>query len=106
MGIAKELAGRIGAFSYDVLPDEAVLWAKTAILDTVGVTLAGSGEECVRILESVHGIGDGGGPCLVFGRAARTGPLDAGLINGTASHALDFDDMAPSIGGHPSVPAK
>ena len=104
MGIAKELAGRIGAFSYDVLPDEAVLWAKTAILDTVGVTLAGSGEECVRILESVHGIGDGGGPCLVFGRAARTGPLDAGLINGTASHALDFDDMAPSIGGHPSVP--
>ena len=104
MGIAKELAGRIGAFSYDVLPDEAVLWAKTAILDTVGVTLAGSGEECVRILESVHGIGDGGGPCLVFGRAARTGPLDAGLINGTASHALDFDDVAPSIGGHPSVP--
>ena len=73
MGIAKELAGRIGAFSYDVLPDEAVLWAKTAILDTVGVTLAGSGEKCVRILESVHGIGDGGGPCLVFGRAARPG---------------------------------
>ena len=71
MTIAKQLAGRIRAFTYDGLPDEAVTWAKTAILDTVGVTLAGSREECVRILESVHGIG--GGPCLVFGRAARTG---------------------------------
>ena len=104
MTIAKQLAGRIRAFRYDGLPDEAVTWAKTAILDTVGVTLAGSREECVRILESVQGIGDGDGACLVFGRAARTGPLDAGLINGTASHALDFDDVAPSIGGHPSVP--
>jgi 2-methylcitrate dehydratase PrpD len=104
MGIAGELAARIKAFRYDDLPDEAVLWAKTAILDTVGVTLAGSREECVRILESLHGIGEGDGPCLVFGRAARTGPLDAALINGTASHALDFDDVAPSIGGHPSVP--
>lgn len=104
MTIAKQLAGRIRAFRYDGLPDEAVTWAKTAILDTVGVTLAGSREECVRILESVHGIGDGGGECLVFGRAARTGPLDAGLINGTASHALDYDDFSSILGGHQSVP--
>ena len=104
MSIARELARRIKALEYGDLPADAVKWAKTAFLDTVGVTLAGSREECVRILESVHGIGDGGGECLIFGRDTRTGPLDAGLINGTASHALDFDDVAPSIGGHPSVP--
>jgi 2-methylcitrate dehydratase PrpD len=30
--------------------------------------------------------------------------LDAALINGTASHALDFDDCNNTIGGHPSAP--
>ena len=104
MTIAKELARRIGAFRFDDLPEDAVAWAKTAILDTMGVTLAGAGEDCVRILENVQGIGAAPGPCLVFGGATRTGPLDAVLINGTASHALDFDDVAPGIGGHPSVP--
>ena len=108
MGIAAELARRIIAFRYDDLPEDAVAWAKTAILDTVGVTLAGAGEECVRIVERIQGIDGGGGsssgPCLIFGSDVRTGPLDAVLINGTASHALDFDDFAKSIGGHPSVP--
>jgi 2-methylcitrate dehydratase PrpD len=102
MSIARELARRIKAFRYDDLPDDAVAWAKTAILDTVGVTLAGSVEDCVRIVEHVQAPGPG--PCLIFGRTARTNPLDAALINGTASHALDFDDFAITIGGHPSVP--
>jgi len=102
MSIARELAHRIKAFRYDDLPDEAVVWAKMAILDTIGVTLAGAGEDCVRILEHVQSPGPG--PCQVFGGAVRTNPLDASLINGTASHALDFDDFAITIGGHPSVP--
>src|SRR5262249_49876494 len=33
-----------------------------------------------------------------------TGMLDAALINGTASHALDFDDMSNPLGGHPTAP--
>ncbi|MFQ5764176.1 MAG: MmgE/PrpD family protein [Rhodospirillales bacterium] len=104
MTIARELARRIRAFRFADLPDDAIRWARTAILDTVGVALAGSGEDCVSILERTEGIGGAPGPCLVFGRAARTSALDATLINGTASHALDFDDVAPGIGGHPSVP--
>jgi len=104
MTIANELAQKIQAFRYDDLPEAAVAWAKIGILDTVGVTLAGAGEECVRIVKSVQGVGDGSaGPCLVFG-GGRASALDAALINGTASHALDFDDFAISIGGHPSVP--
>jgi 2-methylcitrate dehydratase PrpD len=30
--------------------------------------------------------------------------LDAAVINGTAAHALDYDDVGSSIGGHPSIP--
>jgi len=102
VNIAGELARRIGAFRYDDLPEGAIAWAKTAILDTVGVTLAGAVEDCVRIVETVQA--PGLGPCLIFGGSSRTSPLDAALINGTASHALDFDDFAITIGGHPSVP--
>jgi 2-methylcitrate dehydratase PrpD len=102
VSIAGELAKRIKAFRYDDLPKDAVIWAKTAILDTVGVMLAGSIEDCVGLVERVQT--PGSGPCLIFGRTDRTNPLDAALINGTASHALDFDDFAITIGGHPSVP--
>jgi 2-methylcitrate dehydratase PrpD len=30
--------------------------------------------------------------------------LDAALVNGTAAHALDFDDCNNTLGGHPSAP--
>jgi 2-methylcitrate dehydratase PrpD len=40
----------------------------------------------------------------MLGTRSRTGALDAALINGTASHALDFDDCNNTLGGHPSAP--
>src|SRR5262249_24458860 len=40
----------------------------------------------------------------VFGSPRRTSSLDAALVNGTASHALDFDDFSGVMGGHHSVP--
>jgi 2-methylcitrate dehydratase PrpD len=101
MTIANELARRVSVFRYDGLPAAAVEWAKTGILDTVGVTLAGSLEPCARIALRVC---TGTGPALVFGSAQRLSVADAALVNGTASHALDFDDCSNTLGGHPSVP--
>lgn len=103
MTIATELAGRIQALSYDALPPEAVHWAKVGILDTVGVTLAGAGEETTRLVARLFGDG-AGGPALLFGTPRSAPPLDATLINGTAAHALDFDDCSNTMGGHPSAP--
>jgi 2-methylcitrate dehydratase PrpD len=102
MTLLEQIAEKIVAIRYDGLPGEAVFWAKAAILDTVGVTLAGASEDCARIVEKTLAVGGGHGPCLVFGSDRRTGPLDAALINGTAAHALDFDDVSNSLGGHPS----
>ena len=106
MTIIEGLAERIGAIRYDSLPAEAVHWAKMATLDTVGVTLAGAAEPCAQIVERVLATGATGsnGECLIFGTDRRTAPLDAALINGTAAHALDFDDVSNSLGGHPSAP--
>jgi 2-methylcitrate dehydratase PrpD len=84
------------------LPLEAVRSAKVGILDMVGVTLAGSREEAPRLLAGALDLAPG--PSLIFGMPRRVGVLDAALINGTASHALDFDDCSNTMGGHPSVP--
>jgi 2-methylcitrate dehydratase PrpD len=102
MTIAQELAARIVKLDYDALPPAAVHWAKVGILDTVGVTLAGSREPTARIAADVAA--PAGGPSLIFGTAQRTTALDAALVNGAASHALDFDDCNNTIGGHPSAP--
>jgi 2-methylcitrate dehydratase PrpD len=102
MTILEGIAERIAAITYADLPREAVHWAKVAILDTVGVTLAGASEPCAQIVERV--LGSSPGECLIFGSNRRTAALDAALINGTAAHALDFDDVGNSLGGHPTVP--
>src|SRR5271156_3658285 len=104
MTLIEQIAEKIVAIRYDDLPHEAVGWAKAAILDTVGVTLAGAGEDCAQIVEQTLASGGGHGDCLIFGGDRRTGALDAALINGTAAHALDFDDVSNSLGGHPSAP--
>ena len=102
MTLARELAKRINGLNYAGLPDPAIHWAKVGILDTVGVTLAGAREDCTRIVEGVAG--RGAGPSLIFGGKRRTVPLEAALVNGTAAHALDYDDCNNTLGGHPSVP--
>lgn len=103
MSLAGELAARIAAKRYEDLPPEVIYWCKVAVLDTLGVTLAGSVEEAPRIVDEALGLQSGDGPCLVFGTDRRVRPLDAALVNGTAAHALDFDNTAKHLGGHVSA---
>ncbi len=102
MKLARYFAERITALQYADLPPEAVYWSKVAVMDTLGVMLAGSREEPPHIVEDVLGI-SGQGDCLIVGSDRRAGPLDAALINGTAAHVLDFDNTAAHMGGHVSA---
>jgi 2-methylcitrate dehydratase PrpD len=102
MTFALDLAQRIVALRYQDLPPEAVHWARVGILDTVGVTLAGAIDPAATIVAQT--LPPSIGQSLVFGTSRRVGALDAAHINGTASHALDFDDCNNTLGGHPSVP--
>jgi len=104
MLLSEEIAARAAAITYQSLPPEAVRWAKMGILDYVGVTIAGSAEPAARIASAVLAEHSSSDRCSLFGRSERTAPLDAALINGTASHALDFDDISNTMGGHPSAP--
>jgi 2-methylcitrate dehydratase PrpD len=84
-------------------PPGARLRAATALLDTVGVTLAGALEPASRAVQDVIAA-EGGDACTVLGSALRSTAPGAALANGTAAHALDYDDMCFVSLAHPSAP--
>ena len=98
------IAARLGDFVSDAAPPEgARARAATALLDTVGVTLAGASEPVSLIVQQVIAA-EGGDACGVFGTADRASMSGAALANGTAAHALDYDDMCFVSLAHPSAP--
>src|SRR5262245_14427433 len=102
--LLRALADRIAEVTFEALPSEAVVTAKEGILDTVGVTLAGAKEDTTAVVARTLRWTAGQGAALIFGGRERVDALSAALINGTASHALDFDDCNNTLGGHPSAP--
>ena len=102
--LTQRLAERILAFGPAQMTPQATALARTAIIDTLGVALAGSKEACVTNLLRTPGVAQAPGPCTVLGTDQRTSALDAAFVNGTASHALDYDDFSQPMGGHQSVP--
>lgn len=100
--ITRPLARAALNYSHVTLPPAAVVVAKQCILDWFGVTLAGAQEEATLILASVLD-SSASGKCSVIGQKTRFSACDAALINGTASHALDFDDVNKMMSGHPTV---
>lgn len=67
MTIARQLAGNLLAFSRQAFPQAAYAQARTAIIDTLGVTLAGGVQEGAVKLRSVIVPGAASGNSRVFG---------------------------------------
>jgi 2-methylcitrate dehydratase PrpD len=96
---------RIAAFvaGTESVPEDAALQAKRALLDTIGCALVGSREEAARVVAGWLGEGGGKPEAAVLGRRMRLSAPDVALANGTAAHALDFDDVSRPMRGHPST---
>jgi 2-methylcitrate dehydratase PrpD len=95
---------RLGSFAINAAPPAmARVMAARALLDTIGVALAGAMEPVSRIAQRVVEQ-DGSGPCRVLGTTLHASPGNAALANGTAAHALDYDDMCFVSLAHPSAP--
>ena len=76
--------------------------ARRAFLDTLGCMLAGTGDPAaVGVRRTVARWGDG--PCTVVGSVHSAAAPWAALANGTAAHALDFDDYEDPGATHPSA---
>jgi 2-methylcitrate dehydratase PrpD len=103
VAVTAELAKKAAHLTWNDLPDDLVERTKQCLLDWFAVTIPGAQEELTDILIR-EALEDGAkGPASLVGRSERTLPSTAALINGAASHALDYDDVNFSMGGHPTV---
>ncbi len=91
MDITKTVAEFVSLTSYETLPKEIVNAAKVAIIDCLGVTLAGSTEESAIICAEIARQEGATPSATVFGQGFKSSPAQAAFANGTAAHALDFD---------------
>lgn len=99
-----------------VLAEEAARWrgrsldakvstaTRLVLLDWVGTTLAGSAlPPATQINRGLAPLrGEGRAVCLVDGESGS--PRHAALVNGTASHIVEFDDIFRDGGYHPGSP--
>ena len=93
----------LGRFVFEAAPlAPARDAAARAVLDTIGVALAGAVEPAARAVQRV--VTDSHGPCTILGLSTGASAGDAALANGTAAHALDYDDMCFVSLAHPSAP--
>lgn len=107
-GLTRGLARLSSGVERARLPEDVVELARQCLLDWFGVTLAGSRERGPAILlDALGGASVAGAPerqlVSLVGRGGRVDPLRAALVNGTASHVLDFDDVNMTFVGHASV---
>jgi 2-methylcitrate dehydratase PrpD len=103
-GLTGSLAARVGGIGFADLRPAQVERARHCLLDWLGVTLAGSQEDAGRIAQGVAAIEGGPPSSTIVGTPLRFGPQSAALANGTAAHALDYDDSNFWMVGHPSAP--
>jgi 2-methylcitrate dehydratase PrpD len=90
-------------YDFSAAPAELFERAKRAVIDTLGVAIAGGQESSFTILAATIGSGAATGKATVFPTRTRTTAAQAAFLNGTAGHALDFDDVTDELKGHPSV---
>src|ERR1700692_1779227 len=99
----KNVVDYIVSSRFEAIPAQALAVAKGAIQDCVGVALAGARHPAGSIPAEWARNSAGSGSATVWGQNFKTSAHDAALVNGTAAHALDYDDVTWGLIGHPSV---
>jgi len=96
--ITRDLGRFVAGVRFKDLPPEAVRVAKLGMLDSIAVMIAARADGAPRrLLEALE---PAAGDATVLFTPRRASPAEAALVNGTAAHAFDYDDVA--MRGHPS----
>jgi 2-methylcitrate dehydratase PrpD len=91
MPLTQDLGRFVSGLSFEKLPVEAVAVARTGVIDTIATMIAGAHDPAPQLLR--RGLEPATGPAsLYFSGDTATAP-EAAWINGTAGHALDYDDV-------------
>jgi 2-methylcitrate dehydratase PrpD len=89
--LTSEMVRYISGLTYKALPVSVVEATKAAVLDCLGVAVAGSGEPPSKVLGD-YMRGQGRPEAGVIGQGFKTSADQAAWVNGTIAHALDYDD--------------
>jgi len=88
---------------FEDLPAEAVELVRQCVLDTLGVAVAGAADPVAQRVRALC-LAEGGRPAAtLLCQDARLSARQAALVNGTAAHALDYDDCNLTMPGHVSA---
>jgi 2-methylcitrate dehydratase PrpD len=102
--VESEIAEFITGFRYDDLADSHVETIVRAVVDTVGVTVAGAGNGGGKKATEQAGLSPAAADAgELLGVSEHQSPEERALRVGTAGHALDYDDLSWGMDGHPSV---
>src|SRR5580692_2952987 len=99
MPLTRELGDFIAGLVCERVPAEAVEIARLGFIDTIATMIAGSRDEAPQILKQA--LSPPPGPATLYFIGETAPAPEAAWINGTAAHALDYDDVA--VRGHPST---
>jgi 2-methylcitrate dehydratase PrpD len=102
-GLTRALSEQARDLRLEDIPETVRAWALQCVLDYIGCGIAGASDELVTILLAEMQEQGGNEVASVLGHPARLPAGSAAIVNGAASHALDFDDVNLAMPGHPSV---
>ena len=103
IGFTKTISRFITDTNNSDIPAHVYDHAKVCFLDWLGVTMAGKDEPLVLKLIKYTGLMGGNEQASILGHNLKRSVEHATLVNGAASHALDYDDSLIAFLGHPSV---
>lgn len=101
--LTRVLAEFIAGTEETSIPESAYEHGKVAFMDWIAVTIGGKDDPLVAKLIRYAGRLGGEEQATIIGHGMRKNVSMAALINGSASHVLDYDDTLVSFFGHPSV---
>jgi 2-methylcitrate dehydratase PrpD len=104
LGPTLELAHRITQTRFETLPAASRIVASQALLDFIGVAIAGADEPLAQMLHDQLQDEGGHAQARVLGTGYAFNVRQAALANGAAGHAHDYDDVHDAMVGHPTVP--
>jgi 2-methylcitrate dehydratase PrpD len=100
------IAESLAAFVADAapLPPEVIHHAKRAVIDWFACLLPGASLPPATLLQAALADELGHGKAIVYGCDRRAAIRTAALINATASHTIEFDDIFRDAVYHPGCP--
>ena len=101
--VTEVLAEFAATLTFDQIPVEARTVARHCLMDMVGVALAGKSEPLSEMLAAQIEDEGGADHATLLGLGDKTSANQAALYNGSAAHALDYDDVLGIFTGHPTV---